>query len=682
MVVDIIKTIQKQFLFEALCSPLLFNDLANMEKYISESYTGRSLIELLQNADDAGSTRFLIMPVDEKTYIVANDGRPFNDNDILALCRSGASTKHRKGSTIGFRGIGFKSVVNYAECVHLISGEIRTTFSRELTRTIVPDANDVPMIRIPHEFTGHKHLSKVTDLQEQGYTTVFIFEVKSHSLLDEIRNFDIHSMLFLQSVSNIIMNLSTPKEFYTYRKRISDQFWLVTTEEDGQLAQWLVTIAQPDDEKCAVAFKYDGVKIIDADSTEAVVHSFMPTEDSLSIRIKINGDFSTDPSRKKVVIDDDTKHAASLCASIIGRLISCILEEESDEYGVAHILCTAKRDPLAHIRGESVNDIFVSELHSIINKLITEKYGETGLVLQPSEMSEDDFNNIVKYRKLTGISIRLERSIPGLLDLLKLCGIKDIALDDCLIAMNELECSETTREYIILRAINQTRLGMSPNLKEKIRIAKLISFTEGVLPICEASALSVVTSNFEGTIVDSLTSSSDYISFMKVIGLKPEQLALNQKGEATYVHSFSSASIQTETASFTKTNVIKKWRSVEKNVAAVLELMDDVVSVTDVSLQNLGYDLEVLLKNGKKRYYEVKSVESLGEMISITNNEYSTGMHYRKDYYLAIAYQTEDTISICFVPDPINNLLLTKRVTRWEWICNDYQGEVITTKMS
>ena len=45
---------------EAINSPLLLSDLANMEKYISESYQGRSLIELLQNADDALATKFLI----------------------------------------------------------------------------------------------------------------------------------------------------------------------------------------------------------------------------------------------------------------------------------------------------------------------------------------------------------------------------------------------------------------------------------------------------------------------------------------------------------------------------------------------------------------------------------------------------------------------------------------------
>lgn len=45
---EIVKNIHDIFLDEANKSPILMSDLANMEKYISESYTERSLIELLK----------------------------------------------------------------------------------------------------------------------------------------------------------------------------------------------------------------------------------------------------------------------------------------------------------------------------------------------------------------------------------------------------------------------------------------------------------------------------------------------------------------------------------------------------------------------------------------------------------------------------------------------------------
>ena len=130
---DIIDNLHSQFLKEAENSPFLMADLAALEHYISESYSGRSLIELLQNADDATAQSFYVY-IGKKFAIFANNGREFTSKDLNSLCRSGSSTKKRKGNTIGFRGIGFKSVVNYSEKVHLISGDFSVTFSKKSKR--------------------------------------------------------------------------------------------------------------------------------------------------------------------------------------------------------------------------------------------------------------------------------------------------------------------------------------------------------------------------------------------------------------------------------------------------------------------------------------------------------------------------------------------------------------------
>ena len=62
----IINEIRTQLLDEAKSSPNLLSDLAGLESYISESYNNRSFIELLQNADDANSTKFKILKNNNK----------------------------------------------------------------------------------------------------------------------------------------------------------------------------------------------------------------------------------------------------------------------------------------------------------------------------------------------------------------------------------------------------------------------------------------------------------------------------------------------------------------------------------------------------------------------------------------------------------------------------------------
>ena len=57
---EYIQKLANEFLNEAKSSPRMFEDLAAMEHYMAESYNGRTLIELLQNADDAGSSSMCV----------------------------------------------------------------------------------------------------------------------------------------------------------------------------------------------------------------------------------------------------------------------------------------------------------------------------------------------------------------------------------------------------------------------------------------------------------------------------------------------------------------------------------------------------------------------------------------------------------------------------------------------
>ena len=144
---------------------MLFKDLAKVEQYIAESYKTRSFIELIQNADDAKSKKFGIHIFDN-FVIVGNDGRDFNYDDVKAICRSGSSNKIRGGSTIGYRGIGFKSVVNLAERVYVLSGNINFMYDKGLTQNMLNITDDVPLIRIPHIAKNIPHIEEISKMKK------------------------------------------------------------------------------------------------------------------------------------------------------------------------------------------------------------------------------------------------------------------------------------------------------------------------------------------------------------------------------------------------------------------------------------------------------------------------------------------------------------------------------------
>jgi len=84
------------------------------------------LSELLQNADDAGATWADVSIVDN-TFLFVHNGEDFNAQTFSSLCSFGYSNK-RTLHTIGFRGIGFKSVFSLGPEVQIITPTMNFAF--------------------------------------------------------------------------------------------------------------------------------------------------------------------------------------------------------------------------------------------------------------------------------------------------------------------------------------------------------------------------------------------------------------------------------------------------------------------------------------------------------------------------------------------------------------------------
>ena len=668
---EIVEKLHNSFLEEAKRSPILLSDLANMEKYISESYTGRSLIELLQNADDAGASKFEIVEISSKVYGVANNGREFCENDLVSLCRSGTSTKKRKTNTIGYRGIGFKSVVNYAKAVHLYSGHIATTFSRQLTKNLLPEANTVPLIRIPHKFCGNAYDNSINDLLRDRYSTVFVFETESDCLLDEISMFDTSCMLFLRNIREIHFTLSTKKITYmvkyTNLNSLCDEIEFLGTQNNDR---WIVC---SDELKSDVklAFKYDGNRVIPASPQESVIHSFMPTNDKLNVPIKINGDFSTDPSRTKVIYDTETENAIEGCVDLTNNILKNILAENYDRYGFINILAQASLDPLRAIKGNTISDIYIEKLIKKSKEQL-KKYAEDvkEIYYQPQGITNVDFEQICRINNVYGIGNDIDANIRGILQFVKMIGIRILPLEMMLDAMKDYILSKESRIEVMYELIDRSRFGLDKALLTKFNNANVITFNTDVKKVINCDKNDIIEDSFNAAVIEKVGSVVYVEQFYKVLGLKN----IRQQG---YNKEISPSVISRNVGSIGTKSVVKKWRTVEQNLGEILRSLDGVVNVIDVAAQNVGYDIETIMTDGTHRYYEVKSVDNMGNAFTMTNNEFSAAVQYKDKYYLAIVQQDESRIEVCFICDPISTLNMTKRVTKWEWYCSSYTGEFL-----
>ena len=241
----IIKSISESFMQEALSSPRMLEDLAAMEKYMSESYDGRTFVELLQNADDAGASRIKVFSING-ALVVANDGRPFNENDIMAICRSGASSKQR-GSNIGYRGVGFKSATTISTEIVIYSAGAYFTFSKSVCAQALHKSEDkVPTVRIPFSYKESDLDEKLVEAIEvetgEGFTTFFIFlDGKIKKFIQELDGFNAGWLLFLKrffrncpsypfSNISLAVNNSLPQRPYMVRFIIFNLLFVPSTK--------------------------------------------------------------------------------------------------------------------------------------------------------------------------------------------------------------------------------------------------------------------------------------------------------------------------------------------------------------------------------------------------------------------------------------------------------------------
>jgi len=84
--------------------------------------------ELLQNADDAGATEASVN-IGDNEFVFSHNGQDFIEEHFASLCRFGYSNK-RALHTIGFRGVGFKSIFSLGDEVRLFTPTLSVSFHR------------------------------------------------------------------------------------------------------------------------------------------------------------------------------------------------------------------------------------------------------------------------------------------------------------------------------------------------------------------------------------------------------------------------------------------------------------------------------------------------------------------------------------------------------------------------
>ena len=674
--------LRESLIAEAKNSPMLLSDLAGLEAYVSESYNSRSFIELLQNADDAKATKFYVKRSGDYLF-VANNGRPFNIKDLESLCRSASSNKVR-GTSIGYRGIGFKSVVSFAKEVHLVSGDFEITFSKELSKKLIPQAPKVPLIRIPHEVDDsvkNELANEIKAIQEEGFKTIFIFSgVLANQIDEEYTSFASTIILFLNSIQviKILLNKKVTANIAVVDENEKGRFLRVSTTD--AISNWFVC----SDSNCSIAFSMNNGKVTRLPKNEAIIHAFLPTEDSCGLGIVVNGDFSTDPSRRHLIMDETTVTVISNLAKLYASLLKYALSNKDK-----HII-----DALMPYFDLKLIQLMKQSFEKEFAKKIKEAFGKelSNLKLSPLWLNAEDFAKIMAASNLQYISPECSE-VYGLNEFFKYLGNRTEDVGSLLSKVNNAELSVLGYAQLVAAGIKESLMNHKlPSLCTTdlvVSNGKLCSFKE----VNENEE--EIDESYVQLLLDNGVSENDISLFLKKMGLSninevqfsdddEDDYTFNDEDDEDDMSAPSSVSQwYNDASSSSKPAVynegVQKWRSAEENTLTALNA--NGFRLKDVSKQNLGFDLEGSDPNGKNIYIEVKSIDYVGQKFRMTNNEFAAAQYKPDCYYLALVFQSNDSFEISLIRDPINRLNLTRQVVQWVWECSEYEYRPMKFKM-
>lgn len=170
----------------------------NLQKVVSgdiwESST-RYVYELLQNAEDEGATKFQIY-ISESRVRIIHDGKSFTPDDVRNICYAGS--KKDPNESIGYLGVGFRSVFPVTDAPEIYSGNYSFRFDKQGCLKEFSDSSLYYFYPYWIEIT--------TEKIDRGNTTV-ILPFKSEEFfpksIEQLRRLGVHSLLFLRNIRNI-----------------------------------------------------------------------------------------------------------------------------------------------------------------------------------------------------------------------------------------------------------------------------------------------------------------------------------------------------------------------------------------------------------------------------------------------------------------------------------------------
>lgn len=281
--------------------------------------TSGFILELIQNAEDAGSgtgvSGNVEIWINKKRLKFVHNGRPFNEEDVRALCSIRSSKKPELG-TLGYLGIGFKSVFKVTDSPEIYSG----AFSFRFDRSSFPDPRNTPWQVIPNWVSSP---SEKVNPQLTSFILPFRQE-EDYGVVDvDVMRLKIGLYLFLRWLKRVTVHNEVTRTDWTLENVGDAEDEIRTLRRGGQQQRFkfyretcsvpesvrgdrLVQEYRPNvlQREVVIAFAVDGSGNLDARQAGTMyggVYSFLPLAEATSgASFAIQTDFLVQPGRETI----------------------------------------------------------------------------------------------------------------------------------------------------------------------------------------------------------------------------------------------------------------------------------------------------------------------------------------------------------------------------------------------
>jgi len=410
-----------------------------------------------------------------------------------------------------------------------------------------------------------------------------------------------------------------------------------------------------------LAFALDKDEPCRLEGRQAVLHAFLPTQEKTGLGIKINGDFSTDPSRTRVLLDERTGALVKQVAAWVLDVVESALIAGSTTRLLEAIVPETDARMAAFQRPSFEREMLTALVEGARGRV--DKYR-----LRPSWFkSAEDFERLAASCGLPCVSHRLE-SCAGLLAFLKALGCREATSDEMAGTLADNGMSVPGAADVVEHLCTLNDLGQVPR-DGNVQSWRIWPVGGKVRTLAQATASG---SRLDDGFLDLMRERSGSLA-----GVQRLLSAIGESNAANLIPpTAQSGNRQPPTAPRTSdiTGIsLRKWRSGEQQVCELLIARG--WRVYDVSNQNLGYDIEASKPDEGTIYVEVKSIDHPGQPFILTSNEEAVAREKGAAYRLAIVQQTSKSVEIAFIVDPARSLQLVRQVRQWVWFCEQYPFE-------